>query len=71
MLYNPKIMINNLHFKFKMHTLSIFCLISVISTNPNTFKTAKNAIQNFIELKFKIIVHQNNSSNQLYNLVNV
>ena len=63
MLYNLKIMMNNLDFKSKTHTLSNFCLTNVISINSNIFKIAKNVIQSFIELKFKIVIHQNNSLN--------
>ena len=71
MLYNPKIMINNLDFKFKTFILSNFCPTSIASMNPTMPKTAKNTVWNFIELKSKIVTHQNNSLNQLYNLVDV
>ena len=63
MLYDFKIMINNLDFRFKTFMLSSFCLINIASTNPITFKTAKNAVQNFIELKSKIVTYQNNFLN--------
>ena len=69
MPYNPKIMINNLDFKFKTFTPSSSHPINAVSTNPITSKTTKNAVQNSIELKSKIITHQNNSPNQLYNLI--
>ena len=69
MLYDPKIMINNLNFKFKIFTLSNSYSTNIASMNLTTSKTAKNAVQNFIELKSKIITHQNNSSNQLYDLI--
>ena len=62
-LYNPEIIINNLDFKFKIFTPSNSYPINVVSTNPITSKTAKNAIQNSTELKSKIVIHQNNSSN--------
>ena len=71
MLYNLEIMINNLDFKLKTFTSSSFYLTNVASTNPITPKIAKNAVQNFIKLKFKIVTHQNNSLNQLYNLIDV
>ena len=60
MPYNLKIMINNLDFKLKTLTLSSFCLINAASTNPTTSKTTKDAVRSFIELKSKIIIHQNN-----------
>ena len=63
MLYNPKIIINSLDFRFKTFTLSNSCLTSIASTNPTTPKTTKNAVRNSIELKSKIVIHQNNSSN--------
>ena len=69
MLYNPEIIINNLNIKSKMHILLNFCLTNVISTNPNMLKITKNAIWNFIKLKFKIVIYQNNSLNWIYNLV--
>ena len=69
MPYNLKIMINNLDFKFKTFTPSNSHLTNIASMNPTTFKTAKNAVQNSTELKSKIVTHQNNSSNQLYNLI--
>ena len=69
MPYNLKIMMNNLKFKCKMHTSSNFHLINIVSTDPNIFKIAKNAVQNFNKLKFKIIIYQNNLLNQIYNLI--
>ena len=69
MLYDLEIIINNLNFKLKTFILSSFYLINITSMNLIISKTAKNAIQNSIELKSKIIIHQNNSSNQLYDLV--
>ena len=71
MLYDPKIIINNLNFKLKTFTSSNFYSINIVSTNPIIPKTAKNAIQNSIELKSRIVTYQNNSLNQLYNLVDV
>ena len=63
MLYNLKIIINNLDFKFKTFMLSNSYLTNITSMNPIIPKTVKNAIQNFIKLKFKIVIHQNNSLN--------
>ena len=63
MLYNLKIIINNLDFKLKTFMLSNFCSTNITSTNPTTPKTAKDAVQNSTELKSKIIIYQNNSSN--------
>ena len=57
MPYNPKIIINNLNFKFKTFTLSNFYLTNAASTNPTTLKTTKNVVWNFIELKSKIVTH--------------
>ena len=68
-LYNPKKIINNLNFKFCTPTLSNFCLTNFISTNPNMPHTAKNAVQNSINLKNKIAKHQNNFFIHLYELV--
>ena len=58
MLYNLKIMINGLNFKFQIFTLPNFCLTNIIFINPNTFEIARNAVRNSINLKFKIINHQ-------------
>ena len=44
MLYNLKIMINNLNFKLKILTLSSFCPTNTAFTNPITLKTAKDAV---------------------------
>ena len=71
MPYNPEIMINNLDFKFKTLMLSNSCPTNVASMNLTTPKTTKNVVQSSIKLKFKIIIHQNNSSSQLYNLIDV
>ena len=71
MLYNLKIIIDNSDFKSKRHIMSSFYSTNVLSTNPNTSKITKNAIQNFIKLKFKIVIHENNLLNQLHNLINV
>ena len=57
MLYNSEIIINNLDFKFKIFMLLNFCSINVASTNPIMLKIMKNVIQNFIELKSKIVIH--------------
>ena len=70
MLYDPKIMINNLDFKPKTFTSLNSYSTNAASTNPTIFKITKNAVQNSIELKSKIITYQNNSPNQLYNLIN-
>ena len=56
-LYNPKKMINNLDFKFRTSTPSNSCLTNFTFINPNMPCIAKNAIQNFINLKNKIIKH--------------
>ena len=71
MPYNPEIVINSLNFRLKIFTLSNSHLTSIASTNLTTFKTAKDAVRSFIELLFKIVTHQNNSLNQLYNLIDV
>ena len=64
-------MICNLDFKLHTPTPSNSHLMNFISTNPNTPCTAKNAVQNFINLKNKIIKHQNNSFIHLYKLINI
>ena len=71
LLYNSKIIINNLNFRPKMYMLLNSCSRNIIFTKSNIFEIAKNAIQNFITWKFKIIVHQNNLLNQLYHLIDV
>ena len=68
-LYNPKKIINNLDFKFHTPTLSNFCLTNFTFINPNTPHTAKNTVQNFINLKNKITKHQSNFFIHLYKLV--
>ena len=55
--YNPEKIIGNLDFKFYTPTPSNFCPTSFTSTNPNIPCTAKNTIQNFINLKNKIAKH--------------
>ena len=71
MLYNLKIMINSLDFKSKTLTPSNSYLINVAFMNLIIPKIVKDAVQNSIELKSKIVIHQNNFSNQLYDLVDV
>ena len=56
-LYNPKKVINNLDFKFHTPTPSNFCLTNFRFINLNTSCTAKDTIQNFINLKNKIVKH--------------
>ena len=63
MLYNLKIIINSLDFRLKTFILSSFCPTNVTSINPIIPKTTKDAVQNSIKLKSKIIIHQNNSLN--------
>ena len=63
MPYNLKIMINNLDFKLWTFTSSNSYSTNITSTNLITFKITKNAIQNSIKLKSKIITYQNNSPN--------
>ena len=67
--YNLKKMIDNLDFKFHIPTSSNFYPTNFISINPNMLCIAKNAIQNFINLKNKIAKHQNNFFIHLYELV--
>ena len=56
-LYNPEKMISGLDFKFCTSMLSNFCLINFTFINPNTSRTAKNVVRNFINLKNKIAKH--------------
>ena len=51
--------------------LSNFCLINFIFINLNISCIAKNTVQNFINLKNKIIKHQNNFFIYLYELINI
>ena len=67
--YNPKKIINDLDFKFHIPTSLNFHPTSFTSTNLNISHTAKNIIQNFINLKNKIAKHQNNFFIHLYKLV--
>ena len=55
--YNPKKIINGLDFKFYILILSNSCLTNFISINLNILCIAKNIIQNFINLKNKIVKH--------------
>ena len=70
-LYNPEKIIGGLDFKFHTSTLSNFCLMSFTSINLNMLCIAKNAVQNFINLKNKIAKHQNNFFIHLYELVDI
>ena len=63
-------MINGLDFKFHIPMLSNSCLTNFIFINPNILCIAKNIIQNFINLKNKMIKYQNNFFIHLYKLVN-
>ena len=68
-LYNPKKMIGSLDFKFCISMLSNSYLMNFTSINPNMLCIAKNIIQNFINLKNKIVKHQSNFFIHLYELV--
>ena len=70
-LYNLKKMISGLDFKFHTLTPSNSCPTNFTSINPNMSRTAKNIVQNFINLKNKITKHQNNFSIHLYKLINI
>ena len=63
MLYDLKILINNLNFKFQIFTLLNYHSTNIIFTTPNMLKIAKNITQDSTKLKFKIIDHQSNSLN--------
>ena len=67
--YNPKKMIGGLDFKLHTPTPSNSRPTNSTSTNPNTPRTAKNTVRNFINLKNKIAKHQSNSPTHLYKLV--
>ena len=54
-LYNPEKIINDLDFKFHISTPLNFCSTNFTSVNPNTSHIVKNAVQNFINLKNKIV----------------
>ena len=70
-LYNPKKMINNLDFKFCTSMPSNFCSINFTFINPNMSCIVKNIVQNFINLKNKIVKHQNNFFIYLYKLIDI
>ena len=67
--YNLQKIINNLDFKFCTFTFLNFHSMNFTFINSNTFHTTKNAVWNFVNLKFKITMHQNNSFNYLYELI--
>ena len=56
-LYNPEKVISSLDFKFYTLMPSNSHPTNFTFINPNTPCTAKNAIQNFINLKNKIVKH--------------
>ena len=64
-------MISGLDFKFYIPMLSNSCLMNFTSTNSNMPRTAKNTVQNSINLKNKIIKHQNNFFIHLYKLIDI
>ena len=64
-------MIGNLDFKFHTPTLSNSCSTNFTFINLNMPYTAKNIIQNFINLKNKIVKHQNNFFIHLYKSINI
>ena len=64
-------MINDLDFKFLTPIPSNSYLMNFIFTNSNMLHTAKNIVQNFINLKNKIVKHQNNFFIHLYKLVDI
>ena len=53
--YNPENIIDNLNFKFHTFTLSNFHSMNSTFINLNMLCTTKNAIQNFVNLKFKLL----------------
>ena len=69
--YNLEKIINNLDFKFHTFTFPNFCSMNFTFINSNTFYTMKNTVQNFVNLKFKIAMDQNNSFNYLYELIDM
>ena len=69
--YNPKKIIDNLDFKFWVFTFLYFYPMNFMFINLNMLYMARNAIQNFGNLKFKIIIHQNNSFNYLCELIDM
>ena len=62
-------MIGNLDFKFYTPTSSNFHSTNFTFINPNTLHIAKNVVQNFINLKNKIVKRQNNFFIHLYKLI--
>ena len=70
-LYNPEKIINNLDFKLRTLTPLNSYPTNFIFINPNMPCTAKNIIQNFINLKNKITKYQNNFFIHLYKLIDI
>ena len=64
-------MISHLNVKFQIFILLNFYLTNIIFITLNMFKITKDAVQNFINLKIKIINHQNNFINQSCDLIDV
>ena len=56
-LYNLEKIINNLDFKSHTFIPLNICSMNFVFINPNTFHTTKNAMQNFVNLNFKIVMH--------------
>ena len=69
--YNPKKIIGNLDFKFYILMPSNSYLTNFILINLNILCIVKNTVQNFINLKNKIIKHQNNFFIHLYKLIDI
>ena len=64
-------MIDGLDFKFCILMPSNSCLMNFTSTNLNMSHIAKNVVQNFINLKNKIVRHQSSFFIHLYKLVDI
>ena len=52
-------------------TPSNFYSVNFAFINPNIFCTAKNAVQSFINLESKIVMHESNLFNCLYKLISM
>ena len=56
MLYNPKILINNLNFKFQIFISPNFCFINVIFINSNMFKIAKVSYRIQLKKNLRLLI---------------
>ena len=69
--YNLKKIIGILNFKFYTFIFLNFHSMNFAFINLNMFCTAKDVVWNFVNLKFKIVMHWNNLFNYSYELIDM